>query len=89
MTHSIYPNQEEYPAPSPELASSMKHYGRTREEQININQKGLEILRKWREEAERRTQLLSPEELKKELEAWRQVEETIDQYRTRKLFTKE
>jgi hypothetical protein len=33
--------------------------------------------------------LLSPEELQKEIEDWTQVEQIIDQYRSRKLFTKE
>ena len=89
ITNPTDPNQEKYPAPSPELASSMKHYGRTREEQIKINQKGIEIMRKWREEAEKRAKTLSPEELQQQLENWRQVEEIIDQYRSRKLFTKE
>lgn len=83
MTHSIYPNQEEYPAPNLELASSMKHYGRTREEQIQINQKGLEILRKWREKEEK----LSDDDLKSAEETWEMVKQIIDENRSRKLFS--
>ncbi|MEA5533105.1 hypothetical protein [Crocosphaera sp. XPORK-15E] len=89
MKNQPMTNNEEYPAPNGELPPEMKHYGRTREEQIKINQKGLEIMRQWREEAEKRAKTLTPEEIQQELEAWKMVEETIDKYRERKLFTKE
>lgn len=78
---------EEYPAPSEELAPYMKHYGRSREEQIKINQKAVEMLRAWREEASRRAESLTQEELEKQQQEWEAVEKTIDQYRSRKLFT--
>lgn len=71
----------DYPLPSPELASSMKHYGRSRAEQIKINQKGLEMLRQWREEK------LTEEELKSAEETWENVKKLIDENRSRKLFS--
>ncbi|WP_107667253.1 hypothetical protein [Cyanothece sp. BG0011] len=88
MQHKPHSNldHEEYPEPVGELLPEMKHYGRTREEQIRINQEGIEMMRKWREKATQRQENLTPEEKQKELEAWKMVEETIDTYRNRKLF---
>lgn len=71
----------DYPLPSPELASSLKHYGRSRAEQIKINQKGVEMLRQWREEK------LTEEELKAAEETWENVKKLIDENRFRKLFS--
>lgn len=76
-------NNEEYPAPNGELPPEMKHYGRTREEQIKINQKGLEIMRQWREKEAK----MSDEEIKEAEEAWEMVKKIIDENRSRKLFS--
>jgi hypothetical protein len=83
MTYSIHSNQEKFPVPNPKLVSSMKHYGETREEQININQKGLEILHKWREKEEK----LSEDDLKSAEETWELVKQIIDENRSRKLLS--
>lgn len=72
---------EEYPAPSEELAPYMKHYGKSREEQIKINQAAVEMIRAWREEK------LTEEELKAAEETWERVKKIIDENRYRKLFS--
>ena len=74
-------HNEEYPLPSKELAPYMKHYGRTREEQIKINQAGVKILQAWREEK------YTEDELKEAEKAWEMVKTIIDENRSRKLFS--
>ncbi|MDJ0662290.1 MAG: hypothetical protein QNJ42_22795 [Crocosphaera sp.] len=76
-------DHEEYPAPMGKLPPEMKHYGRTREEQIRINQEGIEMMRKWREKVSK----MSEEELKKADETWEMVKKIIDENRSRKFFS--
>ncbi|MDJ0510466.1 MAG: hypothetical protein QNJ64_14610 [Crocosphaera sp.] len=40
----------------------MKHYARTKDEQIKINQEGIEMMRKWREKAKQREENLTSKE---------------------------
>lgn len=70
-----------YPEPVGLLANSLKHYGRTRKEQIKINQKGLEVLRSWRNEE------LTDEELEEARQTWERAKKIIDANRSRKLFS--
>lgn len=74
---------EEYPEPIGELRPEMKHYGRTREEQIKINQEGIEMMRNWREKESK----MSEEELKEAEEKWEMVKKIIDDNRSRKFFS--
>lgn len=79
--HNVQQEDSEYPEPKGNLVASLKHYGRTREEQIKINQKGLEILRAWREEK------LTEEELEAARKTWENVKQIIDENRSHKLFS--
>jgi predicted helicase len=74
-------DDEKYPEPSADLAPYLKHYGRSKAEQIQINQKGLAMLRRWREEK------LSDEDLKEAETTWEEVKKSIDKNRSRKLFS--
>ncbi len=74
-------NEEKYPEPSAELAPHLKHYGRSKAEQLRINQEGLAMLRRWREEK------LSDEDLKEAETTWEEVKKSIDKNRSRKLFS--
>lgn len=65
------------------LKSSFKHYGKTEEEQIKINQQGLEILKKWQQEDKE----LTEEEVKQAEETWEMVKTIIDENRSRKFFS--
>ncbi|WP_204105561.1 MULTISPECIES: DUF433 domain-containing protein [Spirulina sp. CCY15215] len=71
----------EYPEPRGSLVASLKNYGRTRKEQIKINQKGIEMLRAWREEK------LTEEELEAARKTWEMAKTIIDENRSRKLFS--
>jgi ribosomal protein S20 len=75
----------DYPTPETqsELRQYMKHFGNTREEQIEKNQAAIEMLRAWRQEK------LSGEELEKAREAFELVKKIIDENRSRKLFSEE
>jgi predicted helicase len=73
--------EDKYREPSAELAPYLKHYGRSKAEQIQINQKGLAMLRRWREEK------LSDEDLKEAETTWEEVKKSIDKNRSRKLFS--
>ena len=74
-------DDEKYPEPSAELALYLKHYGRSKAEQIQINQKGLAMLRRWREEK------LSEEQLKAAEATWENVKKLIDENRSSNLFS--
>ncbi|MDJ0599676.1 MAG: hypothetical protein QNJ37_12645 [Crocosphaera sp.] len=76
-------DHEEYPEPVGKLPPEMKHYGRTREEQIKINQEGIEMMRKWREKVSK----MSEQELKEAEETWEMVKKIIDENRSRKFFS--
>ncbi|MGK7929450.1 MAG: hypothetical protein AB4290_30125 [Spirulina sp.] len=81
-TLNNFPQEDiEYPEPKGPLAASLKHYGRTREEQIKINQVGIEMLRAWREKK------LTEEQLEEERRTWEMVKKIIDDNRDRKLFS--
>lgn len=62
----------EYPEPKGDFINSLKHHGRTREEQIKINQKAIEMLRAWREEK------LTEEELEAARKTWKMVKKIIE-----------
>lgn len=81
MNHQLSSQNKESTESSSELIPQIKHYGRTREEQIEINKKGLEILRRWREEK------LSDSEAKAAEKTWEKVKQIIDDNRCRKLFS--
>jgi len=87
MQQPTHIENEVYPEPPPDLAPYMKHYGRTREEQIKINQAAIKQLQAWREEERKQREQMTPEELEKEEQDWEMIEQTIDKYRTRKLFS--
>ncbi len=86
MTKSALPTTQttDYPQPQRRLTLSLKHYGRTREEQIKINQQGLEKLRAWEEEHEKN---YTEEELAEIQQTWAMVEKIIDKNRSRLLFS--
>jgi predicted helicase len=73
--------EDKYREPSAELAPYLKHYGRSKAEQLQINQEGLAMLRRWREEK------LSDEDLKEAETTWEEVKKSIDKNRSRKLFS--
>ena len=74
-------DNEKYPEPSADLAPYLKHYGRSKAEQIRINQEGLAMLRRWREEK------LSDEQLKAAEATWENVKKLIDENRSSNLFS--
>ena len=74
-------DDEKYPEPTADLAPYLKHYGRSKAEQIQINQEGLAMLRRWREEK------LSDEELEEAETIWEEVKKSINKNRSRKLFS--
>ena len=86
MTKSALPTTQttEYLQPKGHLTLSLKHYGRTREEQIKINQQGLEKLRAWEQEHEKN---YTEEELAEIQQTWAMVEKIIDENRSRLLFS--
>lgn len=73
--------EEEYPEPKGNLTPYLKHYGRTREEQIKINLAGIKMLKEWNKEE------LTEDELKKAEETWEMVKQIIDENRSRKFFS--
>lgn len=64
------------------LAPKFKYYGKTKEEQIVLNQKGLEVLQAWREEDAG----LTKEEIEEAKQTWELVKRNIDEHRSRQLF---
>ncbi|MEM9542737.1 MAG: DUF433 domain-containing protein [Cyanobacteria bacterium P01_E01_bin.42] len=70
-----------YPEPVRPLAKSLKHYGRTRKEQIRINKQLLEKFRAWNNEE------LTEEELEEARQTWERAKKIIDENRSRKLFS--
>jgi len=65
-----------------DLEPYLKHCGHNREEQIKINQKGLELLQKWRQEDAQLTAV----DIQEASDTWERVKQTIDENRSRKLF---
>jgi hypothetical protein len=74
-------DEDKYLEPSAELAPYLKHYGRSKAEQLQINQEGLAMLRRWREEK------LSDEQLKAAEATWENVKKLIDENRSSNLFS--
>jgi hypothetical protein len=81
MIQATKHDRERQPDSSSDLLPWMNHLGRTREEQIEINQQGLDLLKKWREEE------LTEEELEAAINTWEDVKEIIDRERERKIFS--
>ncbi len=69
-----------YPTPQPGV-DPFFHLGKDREEQIKINQAGIDLIRSWRERK------LSDEEAKAAEESWEFVKKVIDENRSRKFFS--
>jgi hypothetical protein len=65
------------------LPWEIKHYGKTQEEQIKINQQNLQIFAQWRKEAETLT-LEEKQEYEADFESFKQI---IDVNRSRKLYS--
>jgi hypothetical protein len=82
----IFMNEHRPPEPQSEsdLRQYMKHFGETREEQIEKNQAAIQFLRSLREEKP-----LEGEELEKAKATFELVKQIIDANRSRKLFSQE
>jgi ATP:corrinoid adenosyltransferase len=81
MMQTTESDRERHPNSASDLLSGMKHFGRTQEEQIKINQQGLDLLKKWREEESR------DEDIQAATKTWEDVKEIIDRERDRQLFS--
>lgn len=81
MMQTTESDRERHPNVASDLLPGMQHFGRTREEQIKINQQGLDLLKKWREEESR------DEDLQAATKTWEDVKEIIDRERDRQLFS--
>jgi ribosomal protein S20 len=63
------------------LASELKHLGKTEEEQIKNNQEALKLIRSWQEE------ITTEKDLENAQKSWEIVKKIIDENRSRKLFS--
>jgi hypothetical protein len=81
MIQATKHDRERQPNSSSDSLPGMNHLGKTREEQIEINQQGLDLLKKWRAEE------LTEEELEAAIKTWEDVKEIIDRERDRKIFS--
>lgn len=87
MVQQTHPIHDEYPEPKGTLTRSLRYYARTPEEQIKINQKGLELIKIWRQEQLNREKNMTQQELEASQINWKVIETMIDENRSRKLFS--